>query len=52
MGVDNSAKLASALFLHVSCISQAVLFVTRSHKSSFIELPSRLLVSAFSVTQL
>ncbi|XP_062106705.1 plasma membrane ATPase 1-like isoform X2 [Humulus lupulus] len=45
-------KLASAIYLQVSTISQALIFVTRSRSWSFIERPGLLLVAAFAVAQL
>ncbi|WOL15241.1 plasma membrane ATPase 1-like [Canna indica] len=49
---DNLKKLASAVYLQVSIISQALIFVTRSRSWSFIERPGLLLVTAFLVAQL
>ncbi|KAK4489168.1 hypothetical protein RD792_004962 [Penstemon davidsonii] len=45
-------KLASAVYLQVSTISQALIFVTRSRGWSFTERPGLLLVAAFIVAQL
>ncbi|KAL2505077.1 ATPase 11 [Abeliophyllum distichum] len=45
-------KLASAIYLQVSIISQALIFVTRSRSWSFIERPGLLLVGAFLIAQL
>ncbi|XP_030481438.2 plasma membrane ATPase 1 [Cannabis sativa] len=45
-------KLASAIYLQVSTISQALIFVTRSRSWSFLERPGLLLVAAFAVAQL
>lgn len=45
-------KLASAIYLQVSIISQALIFVTRSRSWSFVERPGLLLVGAFLVAQL
>lgn len=45
-------KLASAVYLQVSTISQALIFVTRSRSWSFVERPGLLLVGAFIVAQL
>ncbi|KAL9227389.1 hypothetical protein vseg_003080 [Gypsophila vaccaria] len=45
-------KLASAIYLQVSTISQALIFVTRSRSWSFVERPGLLLVGAFIVAQL
>ncbi|KAL8044002.1 hypothetical protein ABFX02_08G019400 [Erythranthe guttata] len=48
----NFKMLASAIYLQVSIISQALIFVTRSRSWSFIERPGLLLVGAFLVAQL
>ncbi|KAH9611895.1 hypothetical protein KSS87_002620 [Heliosperma pusillum] len=45
-------KLASAIYLQVSTISQALIFVTRSRSWSFVERPGLLLVGAFIIAQL
>ncbi|RZR74501.1 hypothetical protein BHM03_00037661 [Ensete ventricosum] len=45
-------ELTAALYLQVSIISQALIFVTRSRSWSFIERPGLLLVSAFVAAQL
>lgn len=44
--------LASAVYLQVSTISQALIFVTRSRGFSFTERPGLLLVTAFIIAQL
>ncbi|PPD75874.1 hypothetical protein GOBAR_DD27205 [Gossypium barbadense] len=44
--------LASAVYLQVSIISQALIFVTRARSWSFLERPGFLLVLAFVVAQL
>jgi hypothetical protein len=49
---DDFQKLASAVYLQVSTISQALIFVTRSRSWSFMERPGFLLVFAFLVAQL
>ena len=49
---DDFQKLASAVYLQVSTISQALIFVTRSRSWSFVERPGLLLVAAFFVAQL
>lgn len=49
---DDFRKLASAIYLQVSTISQALIFVTRSRSWSFVERPGWLLVVAFAVAQL
>ncbi|KAJ0437894.1 putative P-type H(+)-exporting transporter [Helianthus annuus] len=46
------AKLASAVYLQVSTISQALIFVTRSRGWSFTERPGLLLLAAFILAQL
>ncbi|XP_030471117.2 ATPase 7, plasma membrane-type-like [Syzygium oleosum] len=45
-------QLASAVYLQVSTISQALIFVTRSRGWSFKERPGLLLVAAFIIAQL
>ncbi|KAL4571319.1 hypothetical protein LXL04_018077 [Taraxacum kok-saghyz] len=42
----------SALYLQVSIISQALIFVTRSRSWSFVERPGFLLLIAFFIAQL
>ncbi|KAF3655734.1 hypothetical protein CQW23_15365 [Capsicum baccatum] len=49
---DDFRKLASAIYLQVSTISQALIFVTRSRSWSFVERPGLLLVIAFLIAQL
>ncbi|KAF7135715.1 hypothetical protein RHSIM_Rhsim08G0161100 [Rhododendron simsii] len=49
---DDYRKLASAVYLQVSTISQALIFVTRSRSWSFVERPGLLLVVAFVIAQL
>lgn len=49
---DDFQKLASAVYLQVSTVSQALIFVTRSRSLSFIERPGLLLVVAFLIAQL
>ncbi|KAL1190898.1 ATPase 7, plasma membrane-type [Cardamine amara subsp. amara] len=44
--------MASAVYLQVSTISQALIFVTRSRSWSFVERPGFLLVIAFLIAQL
>ncbi|KAG6542363.1 hypothetical protein Mapa_016192 [Marchantia paleacea] len=48
----NSDKLTAAVYLQVSIISQALIFVTRSQSWSFVERPGVLLMTAFVVAQL
>lgn len=49
---DDFRKLASAIYLQVSIISQALIFVTRSRGWSFLERPGMLLFVAFLIAQL
>ncbi|KAL0440776.1 UNVERIFIED_CONTAM: Plasma membrane ATPase 3 [Sesamum radiatum] len=49
---DDFRKLASAIYLQVSTISQALIFVTRSRSWSYVERPGLLLVAAFFIAQL
>ncbi|XP_009399554.2 plasma membrane ATPase [Musa acuminata AAA Group] len=49
---DNNNELTAALYLQVSIISQALIFVTRSRSWSFVERPGFLLVTAFLAAQL
>lgn len=49
---EDFRKLASAVYLQVSTISQALIFVTRSRSWSFVERPGLLLVTAFVIAQL
>ncbi|KAH0842720.1 hypothetical protein HID58_092091 [Brassica napus] len=49
---DDFRKLASAIYLQVSIISQALIFVTRSRSWSYVERPGMLLVIAFMLAQL
>ena len=46
------AKLTAAVYLQVSIVSQALIFVTRSRSWSFVERPGVLLLVAFAVAQL
>ncbi|KAH7858113.1 hypothetical protein Vadar_020134 [Vaccinium darrowii] len=48
----NSEEVSSAVYLQVSIISQALIFVTRSQSWSFVERPGTLLMVAFVVAQL
>ncbi|XP_058761547.1 plasma membrane ATPase-like isoform X1 [Vicia villosa] len=45
-------EMMAALYLQVSIISQALIFVTRSQRFSFVERPGVLLVAAFLLAQL
>ncbi|TXG68154.1 hypothetical protein EZV62_003089 [Acer yangbiense] len=49
---SNSEEVSSAIYLQVSIISQALIFVTRSQSWSFLERPGALLMCAFVVAQL
>ncbi|KAH6759581.1 H[+]-ATPase 8 [Perilla frutescens var. hirtella] len=49
---ENRDELTAALYLQVSIISQALIFVTRSRSWSFVERPGVLLISAFFIAQL
>ncbi|GMI77823.1 TRANSPARENT TESTA 13, autoinhibited H(+)-ATPase isoform 10 [Hibiscus trionum] len=49
---DDTEQISSALYLQVSIISQALIFVTRSRSWSFVERPGALLMCAFVVAQL
>ncbi|TYJ99111.1 ATPase 11, plasma membrane-type [Cucumis melo var. makuwa] len=49
---DDFRKLASAIYLQVSTISQALIFVTRSRSWSYVERPGLFLVVAFVLAQL
>ncbi|RAL53690.1 hypothetical protein DM860_015418 [Cuscuta australis] len=48
---DSPYELTAAVYLQVSIISQALIFVTRSHSWSFVERPGVLLVAAFFAAQ-
>lgn len=45
-------EMMGALYLQVSIVSQALIFVTRSRSWSFVERPGLLLVTAFIIAQL
>lgn len=45
-------EMMAALYLQVSIVSQALIFVTRSRSWSYVERPGMLLVSAFVIAQL
>ncbi|XP_008466309.2 plasma membrane ATPase 4 [Cucumis melo] len=49
---NNNPKMMAALYLQVSIVSQALIFVTRSRSWSFVERPGFLLVLAFIMAQL
>ncbi|CAN1796430.1 Plasma membrane ATPase 4 [Linum perenne] len=48
----NEDEMMSALYLQVSVVSQALIFVTRSRSWSFVERPGMLLMVAFAIAQL
>ncbi|KAK9666476.1 hypothetical protein RND81_14G187600 [Saponaria officinalis] len=48
----NEEELMAALYLQVSIVSQALIFVTRSRSWSFVERPGFMLVIAFFIAQL
>lgn len=48
----NEHEMMAALYLQVSIVSQALIFVTRSRSWSFIERPGLLLLGAFIAAQL
>ncbi|CAK9169750.1 unnamed protein product [Ilex paraguariensis] len=49
---NNDRELTAAVYLQVSIVSQALIFVTRSRSWSFIERPGLMLVGAFILAQL
>ncbi|KAF2301469.1 hypothetical protein GH714_024883 [Hevea brasiliensis] len=49
---NNHDELTAAVYLQVSIVSQALIFVTRSRSWSFVERPGLLLVTAFVIAQL
>lgn len=49
---NSPTELTAALYLQVSIISQALIFVTRSRSWSFVERPGLMLVGAFFAAQL
>ena len=49
---NSEHEMMSALYLQVSIVSQALIFVTRSRSWSFVERPGLLLVTAFLLAQL
>ena len=48
----NHPQLHSIVYLQVSIISQALIFIIRSRSFFFLERPSMILVCAFAITQL
>ncbi|KOM41903.1 hypothetical protein LR48_Vigan04g210100 [Vigna angularis] len=49
---NNPGEMMAALYLQVSIISQALIFVTRSRSWSYVERPGLLLLGAFMIAQL
>ncbi|KAI3468434.1 hypothetical protein Pfo_025097 [Paulownia fortunei] len=49
---DNPREIMAALYLQVSIVSQALIFVTRSRSWSYAERPGMFLLSAFLIAQL
>ncbi|XWS20508.1 hypothetical protein CRYUN_Cryun31cG0107500 [Craigia yunnanensis] len=49
---NSQEELTAAVYLQVSIVSQALIFVTRSRSWSFVERPGLLLVTAFILAQL
>ncbi|KAF1859521.1 hypothetical protein Lal_00010105, partial [Lupinus albus] len=49
---DNDHELTAAVYLQVSIVSQALIFVTRSRSWSYVERPGLLLIVAFLIAQL
>ncbi|GAB4850041.1 Plasma membrane ATPase 4 [Ancistrocladus abbreviatus] len=49
---NSKEEITAALYLQVSIVSQALIFVTRSRSWSFIERPGVMLVVAFFIAQL
>eukprot|EP00258_Populus_trichocarpa_P018565 XP_006382164.2 plasma membrane ATPase 4 [Populus trichocarpa] len=49
---NNDKEMMAALYLQVSIVSQALIFVTRSRSWSFVERPGFLLLGAFVAAQL
>ena len=49
---NNEDELTAAIYLQVSIVSQALIFVTRSRSWSFVERPGFFLVIAFCIAQL
>jgi len=49
---NSDKEMMAALYLQVSIVSQALIFVTRSRSWSFVERPGLLLVTAFLIAQL
>lgn len=52
LSTDPEYEMMAALYLQVSIVSQALIFVTRSRSWSFVERPGFLLMFAFLAAQL
>ncbi|CAI9285671.1 unnamed protein product [Lactuca saligna] len=50
--IGNEDEITAAVYLQVSIISQALIFVTRSQSWSFVERPGFLLLLAFALAQI
>ncbi|KAJ4792562.1 Plasma membrane ATPase [Rhynchospora pubera] len=49
---NNEKEITAAVYLQVSIISQALIFVTRARRWSYFEMPGLLLIGAFILAQL
>ena len=49
---NSEDEMMAALYLQVSIVSQALIFVTRSRSWSYVERPGLLLLTAFVIAQL
>ncbi|XP_073149807.1 plasma membrane ATPase 4-like isoform X2 [Henckelia pumila] len=49
---DSEYEMMAALYLQVSIVSQALIFVTRSRSWSYVERPGLLLLTAFVIAQM
>ena len=49
---NSETELTAAIYLQVSIVSQALIFVTRSRSWSYVERPGLLLVAAFLIAQM
>ncbi|KAJ8444219.1 hypothetical protein Cgig2_028100 [Carnegiea gigantea] len=49
---NSDKEMMAALYLQVSIVSQALIFVTRSRSWSYVERPGLLLITAFLIAQL
>lgn len=50
--LNDSFEETAVIYLQVSVVSQALIFVCRSHRWSFLERPGLMLVVAFLIAQL